>query len=90
MFGKKKIIKESPKKDSFNEPRKMHSDVNIYSVAIVLDGQIQEIIRTEARLWALLLSNPQFIDITENESRPMLGWEYNEETMEFISPNEKD
>jgi hypothetical protein len=90
MFRKKNIIKASPKKEHFNEPKQMHSNVNIYSISIVLDGQIQEIIRTEARLWALLMSDPKFVDLTENESKPMLGWEYNEETMEFTNPNEKN
>ncbi len=35
--------------------------VTINSIAIVLDDEVQEIIRTEDRLAALLLSSPKFI-----------------------------
>lgn len=83
MFNKKKINKHNPKKDSVNYPHQMHNELNISSIAIVLDGEIQDIIRTEPRLAALLLSEPKFIDVTELEIKPYIGWAYDEDLGEF-------
>jgi hypothetical protein len=91
MFKKKaKIHKHSPVKDTFNEPKTMHSDVTIYSVAIVLDDEIQDIIRTEAKMAAMLLSDPVFVNITDLEEKPGIGTKYNPEKGEFVKANEEN
>lgn len=86
IFKKNKIAKQDPKKDSFNEPKFYTQKGKIYEVAIILDGEIQDILRAEVRLAALLLSDPKFIDITDLDNKPNIGNLYNEETEEF---NEK-
>jgi hypothetical protein len=84
MFKKKtKMQKQSPKFNDFNEPKFYTKKSKIYEVAIVLDGEVQDIIRTEVRLAALLLSNPLFLDITDLDKKPIIGNLYNEETEEF-------
>ena len=37
---------------------------------------------------SILTSNPVIVDITENESRPSIGWLYNEELEEFTKNEE--
>ena len=91
MFKKKtKIEKRKPTIDGFKEPQSMHSDVNIYSVAIILDGEVQDIIRTEARLAAMLLSEPVFVDITDMDNKPGIGTKYNVEQGEFKINHEEN
>jgi len=88
IFKKKnRIEKINPKTDNFKEPKTYHEEKKIYSIALVLDNEVQDILRTEERLWAMLMSNPVIVDITDNETRPQLNWEYNEETGEFTNPN---
>ena len=69
--------------EKFKQPKEFHEANKIYTVAFVIDGVVEEIMRTEARFSALLTSNPIIIDITENQSNPQLGWTYDEETGEF-------
>ena len=57
-FKKPNIHKESLS-DSIVPPEPF--GVTINSIAIILDDEVQEIIRTEDRLAALLLSSPKFI-----------------------------
>ena len=69
--------------EKFKQPKEFHEANKIYTVAFVIDGVVEEIMRTEARFSALLTSNPIIIDVTENESNPQLGWTYDEKTGEF-------
>jgi hypothetical protein len=55
----------------------------INHIAIVLDGEVQEIMRAQNRLAALLLSEPKFIEFDPDEVVPEIGWKY--ENQEFIS-----
>jgi hypothetical protein len=91
MFKKKnKIEKISPTTETFSEPKAMHSDVKIYSIAIVLDGEVQDVIRTETRLAAMLLSDPVFVDTTDLEIKPGIGTRYNLEKNEFEHNHEEN
>lgn len=84
MFKKKiKQNKISPIKESLNEPHNHFGKTKIYSIAVVLDGKVQDIIRAEIRLAAMLLSEPTLVDITEDHSHPRIGWKYDEESGEF-------
>ena len=47
---KNKIEKINPKTDNFKEPKNYHEAKKIYSIALVLDNEVQDIIRTEERL----------------------------------------
>jgi len=87
MFNKKRIHKINPKRDSWNQPKSYHEEKKIYSLALVLDDEVQDIIRTEERLWALLMSGAKIIDITDLEIHPSINWMYDEETNTFENPN---
>lgn len=87
IFKKRKIQKISPKKEGFNPPKTYHEENKIYSIAFVLDGEVQDILRTEERLWALLMSQPIILDISDLEEKPQINWTYSEETGEFTNPN---
>lgn len=60
----------------------------IHTIAIVLDGVVQEVIRTENRMAALMLSNPQFILVKPGEKKPTLNWIYNNGV--FTDPDEEN
>jgi hypothetical protein len=91
MFKKKnKIAKASPVKETFNQPKEMHSEVKIYSIAIVLDGEVQDVIRTETKLAAMLLSDPIFVDTTDLEEKPGIGTKYDLEKGEFVHHHEEN
>lgn len=91
MFkSKNKIQKQKPTKDTLNQPKEMHSEVKIYSIAIILDGEVQDIIRTEAKLAAMILSDPIFVDTTDLEKNPGIGTKYDSEKGEFIHNHEEN
>jgi len=47
MFNKKRIHKMNPKRDTWNQPKSYHEEKKIYSLALVLDDEVQDIIRTK-------------------------------------------
>ena len=66
------------------------SGVNINSIAIVLDDEVQEVIRTEDRLAALLLSSPIFVQFfPEKDEHVGIGTKYIEDEFVF-EKNEHD
>lgn len=83
MMFKKKHVKASPVKESFDNIQNPFGETKIYSIAIVLEGKIQDIVRAEVRLASMLLSEPILVDITEDHSHPAIGWEYDKESGEF-------
>jgi hypothetical protein len=92
MFKRKHkhVHKPAPAtKDVFNDPWSYKSEDNpVYRIAIVIDDEVQEIMTTQTRLAALLLSEPKFVDITKNESNPQIGWGYIDSSGEFVNLNE--
>jgi hypothetical protein len=75
FFTKNKKYKE---KLSVNEEiDKMPSvTVEMNHLAIVLDGEVQEIMRAQNRLAALLLSEPKFVEYDPSEFQIEIGWLY--------------
>jgi hypothetical protein len=61
----------------------------LVKLALVIDNEVVDILHTDERLSAILLSNPIIIDVSENfyneENRPTLfvGATYNETTKTF-------
>jgi hypothetical protein len=88
MIFRKKIVPVSPTKNNLNEPNNPFGETKIYSIAVVLDGKVQDIVRAEIRLASMLLSDPILVDITEDHSHPRIGWEYNEEDGTFTNDHE--
>lgn len=85
MFKRKKINKRSPKANSFNKPKEYHEGNKIFTLALVIDNEVIDIMRTEERLMAILTSEPKIIDLTEKDYFVGVGWNYIEETGEFIT-----
>ncbi len=59
--------------------------VKINHIAIVLDGRVEEVIHTENRMAALLLSGPEFIEFENMTAPPTIGWTWN--GSEFTAPD---
>lgn len=57
-------------------------------IAVIIDGRVEQMMLLDDRFAAILLSDPIFIDVTGQDGKPMAfhGWSYNEETNEFIRP----
>lgn len=56
-------------------------------VAFVIDGEVVDVIHTDERLAAILLSAPIIVDVTETApaNRSIVGWNYDGTT--FTDPN---
>lgn len=66
-----------PKESAINPNASMmpnSSAGKINHIAIVLDGRVEEILRAQNRLTALLLSEPQFIEFDPQEVYPQVGF----------------
>ena len=48
-------------------------DSEINHLAIILDGTVEDVMRAQNRLAALLLSNPEFIEFNPQEEQLVLG-----------------
>lgn len=46
---------------------------NVTHIAIVLDGRVEDVIRTEDRMAALLLSEPEFVEFDPQQVYPIIG-----------------
>ncbi len=66
------------KQDVFNNsPIPPPADAKIIHLAIVLDGRVQEIFRTETGLASLLVSQPTFHEFDpEDPDRPFIGYNF--------------
>lgn len=47
--------------------------IEINHIAIVLDGKVEEVIRAQNKLAALLLSDPDFIEFDPKKDYPVIG-----------------
>lgn len=54
-----------------NMPEIPDSDINY--IAIVLDGVVEDVMRAQNRLAALLLSEPTFVEFDPKKDRPQIG-----------------
>lgn len=81
--GKQKLIKEQ---EELNNPPK---NIQINHLAVILDDNVEEVIRCENRLAALLLSNPIFIEFDPEKFYPTVGLtKYVDES--FVNLENKD
>lgn len=78
------------KEDRFKNKKSISSNRNsppppnavINHLAVILDGEVQEILRAENRLAALFLSGPEFAEFDPNEIQVDIGWKYENETFQ--------
>lgn len=59
---------------------------DINHIAIVLDDTVEDVIRAQNRLAALLLSNPKFVEFNPESTKVMQNYKYVDG--KFISPDE--
>jgi hypothetical protein len=86
-FTKNNNYKKKEKLSGNGGPPPPPSGQVINHIAVVLDEEVQEVIRAENRLAALLLSQPEFIEFDpESENKPRLGSTYKDGI--FINPEE--
>lgn len=84
---KNKINQKMPLENTENQPTVVN---NVNHIAIVLDGEVQEIIRAQNRLAALFLSNPEFVEFDLKEVHPQIGWKYTDGKFESNDENKED
>jgi len=62
-----------------------------YKIAFVIDGELADILHTDERLFAIFMSNPSIIDVTEqvtkNPESILIGAKYNFESSTFTNPS---
>jgi hypothetical protein len=75
FFTRKRRYKSKISLESMAIPP-MPPGSKINHLAIILDGEVQEIMRAENRLSALLLSEPLIVEFNPEEVRPSVGWLY--------------
>jgi hypothetical protein len=71
-------IKKNSNKESFSvknqpPPPPPPEGVIINHIAIILDGRVEEVVRCENRLAALLLSDPDFVDFDPEKVKVLVG-----------------
>lgn len=49
------------------------STIKVNHIAIVIDGKVQDVIRAQNRLAAMLLSEPTFIEFNPEDTYPIIG-----------------
>lgn len=57
-------------------PLDMMPNVEINHIAIILDGKVQDVMRTQNRMAAMLLSEPQFVLFDPKETKIGIGYNY--------------
>jgi hypothetical protein len=65
--GKQKLIQEQ---NNANNPP---SNIVINHIAIILDGVVEDVIRCENRMAALILSEPTFVEFDPKDIYPQIG-----------------
>lgn len=90
---RKLVISKLPRqKEKISEgqiaPPPKAPEENINYIAIVLDGVVEDVMRAENRLAALLLSNPEFVEFDPKKERPQIG-QTNYSDGKFSEPEEK-
>lgn len=75
-----KVQKLSNKKQPVNNPNRSLIDqmepAEINYVAIILDGVVEDVIRCQNKMAALLLSEPQFVEFDPKEEPVVLGTKF--------------
>jgi hypothetical protein len=75
FLNRKKAFKNKMNLEQLAVPP-MPNGAVINSIAVVLDGRVEEVIRAENRLAALFLSEPKFIEFDPQKTPVQLGWTY--------------
>lgn len=90
---KKKKLKEAINNARLTSSAKHLSDIHKTlppevvlddSIAIVVNGVVEDVVHCQRRLADMLLSNPVLVSVKDKNPKPTIGWIYNEELGEFF------
>lgn len=85
-----KINKMSPVKNSAINPNisplDQASGIEINHIAIVIDGEVQDVIRAQNKMAAMILSDPEFVFFDPKDTKIKIGFKYKDG--KFIEPEE--
>lgn len=62
--------------DGHNHGGTPPENVPIHTIAVLLDGQVYEVLRAQDKLADIFLSNPTFVLVGEKTGQPRIGMEY--------------
>jgi len=75
FFTKNKKFKNKKDLPSSSEAT-IPDGIHVNHLAIVLDGEVQEVIRAQNKLAALFLSEPLFVEFDPKDKYVKIGWKY--------------
>lgn len=67
-------------------PLDQMAGIDINYIAIVIDGEVQDVIRAQNKMAAMILSEPEFIFFEPAETKVKIGFKYQDG--KFIDPEE--
>jgi len=67
-------------------PLDQMAGIEINHIAIVIDGEVQDVIRAQNKMAAMILSNPEFVFYEPKETTVKIGFKYQDG--KFINPEE--
>lgn len=81
LLGKARRSKIEKKPLYSNTPPPAPVGENINTIAVILDGEVQEMLSTLDRMAALFLSEPTFALVPKDlDAAPQIGWAYKDGT----------
>lgn len=72
----KMLFQKSSVTNSNISPLDQIPDVEVNHIAIMIDGVVEDIMRTQNRLAAILLSEPTFAEFDPRKQQPQIGNKY--------------
>jgi hypothetical protein len=57
-----------------------------YTVALVIDGVVQDTITCEVRLASILLSSPTIVELSSQPRQSLIGWTYDSVNNQILPP----
>lgn len=78
FLNKNKRFKNKKELPNSNEAV-IPSNINVNHIAVILDGEVQEVIRAQNKLAALFLSEPTFVEFDPSVEYVHIGWKYDGE-----------
>jgi hypothetical protein len=79
------------KKSAINpnmSPLDQMSGIEINHIAIVIDGEVQDVLRAQNKMAAMILSDPEFVFFDPKDTVVKLGFKY--KNGKFINPEEEN
>ncbi len=76
LFKKKDHQHDHGSNIAHNHGTEPPTGVPIYTIAVILDGKVYEVLRAQEKLADIFLSNPTFILVDEQTNQAKIGMEY--------------